>query len=118
MKGFKIDEMGDVVIENGVVQIVEDDELTLQKVQTVTGTKRGEWFNNPDEGIDFRYLLGKNVTDEMAYGQILSGLKQVDSDFYINEFSRTVDPKTRKAEIKYTAKNGSVGTTITTSTAG
>lgn len=118
MKGFKIDENGDVVIANGVVQMVEDDELTLQKVQTVTGTKRGEWFNNPDEGIDFRYLLGKNVTDEMAYGQILSGLKQVDSDFYINEFSRSVDPKTRKAKITYTAKNGTIGTTITTSMAG
>ena len=56
--------------------------------------------------------------DELAH-QIREYGREHDIIFYINEFSRTiVDPKTRKAEIKYTAKNGSVGTTITTSTAG
>ena len=59
MKGFALDESGDVIIENGVVQMVHDAELTLQTIRSVLGTKKGEWFANLDEGVGYDNILGK-----------------------------------------------------------
>ena len=105
MKGFKLDERGDVQITNGVIDLVADEELTAQTIRTVIGTNRGEWFMNEDEGIDFNYMLGKNITEDMQRSQIAHGIRQVDDTFSITDFSREIDSITRKATIRFTAQN-------------
>ena len=40
--------------------MIEGSDLTAQTVRTVLSTNKGEWFGNPDEGINFRNILGKN----------------------------------------------------------
>ena len=59
MQGLMLDEHGDVVIQNGVVQMVHGSELTRQTIKTVLGTQKGEWFLNWDEGINHDNILGK-----------------------------------------------------------
>lgn len=59
MQGLMLDEQGDVVIQNGVVQMVHGSELTKQTIKTVLGTQKGEWFLNWEEGINYDNILGK-----------------------------------------------------------
>ena len=59
MKGFKLNENGDVVIENGVIQMAHGTELTKQTIKSVLGTQKGEWFLNWEEGINHNAILGK-----------------------------------------------------------
>jgi hypothetical protein len=61
VKGFKLDSNNDVEIRNNHVQMIEGDELTAQTVQCVLSTNKGEWFLNPEEGINFRAILGKHT---------------------------------------------------------
>ncbi len=59
MKGFMLDEKGDIVIQGGVIQMVHGAELTMQKIKNVLGTQKGEWFLNWEEGINHDNILGK-----------------------------------------------------------
>lgn len=59
MQGFMLDEKGDLVIESGNIQMVHGEELTKQTIKSVLGTKKGEWFLNWEEGINYDNILGK-----------------------------------------------------------
>ena len=59
MKGFALNNKGDVLIENKEIQLVHGTELTMQTIKSVLGTQKGEWFLNSDEGIDRNEILGK-----------------------------------------------------------
>lgn len=61
MQGFKLNN-GDVVIENGEIQMTAGGDLLRQTVETVLNTNKGEWWLNPDEGITFSNILGKHTT--------------------------------------------------------
>ena len=63
MKGFALNEQGDLLIENGVIQMVHGAELTMQTIKSVLGTQKGEWFLNWEEGINHREILGKKRYD-------------------------------------------------------
>lgn len=58
MKGFALSD-NDILIQNGEIQMIEGADLICQTVRTVLNTNKGEWFLNPDEGINFRNILGK-----------------------------------------------------------
>lgn len=59
IKGFALNDKGDVIIENGNIQMAHGAELTKQTIKTVLGTQKGEWFLNWNEGIDHNSILGK-----------------------------------------------------------
>lgn len=59
IKGFAVNDKGDVIIESGNIQMVYGSELTKQTIKTVLGTQKGEWFLNWEEGIDHNNILGK-----------------------------------------------------------
>lgn len=44
---------------NHQIEMVEGAELTAQKIKTVLGTNKGEWFFDEEEGINFDNILGK-----------------------------------------------------------
>lgn len=58
MTGFMLKD-GDLSITNNEIDIIEDDELTVQTIQCVLSTNKGEWIFDTDEGIDFNTILGK-----------------------------------------------------------
>ena len=59
IKGFALNEQGDVIIASGAIQMVQGSELTKQTIKSVLGTQKGEWFLNWEEGIDHYAILGK-----------------------------------------------------------
>ena len=59
MKGFALDKQGDLLIENGEIQMVHGADLTRQTIRCVLGTKKGEWFFDRAEGIDHDSIIGK-----------------------------------------------------------
>lgn len=107
VKGFALNNNGDLMIENGDISLVVGDSLLQQKVRTVLQTNLGEWFFDWDQGVDFDNLLGKNKNEELARYEIERGLHQVDSSFQITEFTYEVDTPSRKARITFKAQTES-----------
>lgn len=107
MKGFALDENGDVLIENDKISLVVGDDLLKQKVWSVLRTNLKEWFFDWGQGIDFNNLLGKNKNEELARYEIERGLLQVDKTFTITEFKYEVDRVNRKATITFKAQTDS-----------
>lgn len=106
MKGFALDENGDVKIEHGRVQMIDGNELLRQTCQTVIGTNRGEWPFNLEEGIDFALLRGKQIDYQAIQGELLSGLQQVDESFLIDSFEHEITAD-RKLHIRFSATSSS-----------
>ena len=105
MQGFKLDNNGDIAIENGEIAFVSDNELTAQTLQTVLGTNKGEWFMNENEGVDFGFLLGKGITDDMRLGQVTDAAYQVDERLQVVGFSCEEESSTRKSTIHFSVKD-------------
>jgi len=103
LKGFKLDENGDVILNKKDIDITENSELLKQTVRTVLGTNKNEWDFNKNEGIDFRKIIVKNPDINLIKNEIQEGLKQVDETFILTEFS--LNQKGRKAVISFTAVN-------------
>lgn len=111
MKGFLLDEKGDVVISRRDIAMCEGDVLTAQTCQTVIGTNKGEWFLNKEEGINFRNILTKNPNFDLIRDEILGGLLQVDETFTMQSFEYDWDKNTRELVADFKAQN-SEGRTI------
>ncbi len=107
MKGFALDNNGDIIIEKNKIKMIDGVDLINQTVKTVIGTNKTEWFLNIDEGIDFNNLLSKKKDDEIIRNEILQGLQQVDSSFVLETFNCDFNSKHRKLTISFTAKNSS-----------
>lgn len=115
MRGFLLDEKGDIVIENGSIALVENEHLKAQTLRTVMGTNKGEWFLNDEEGIDFNFMLGKGITEDMQLAQCKDACNQVDTSLTVVDFHREVDKATRKAEINFKAQGDNVDITVSQS---
>lgn len=105
MRGFKLDQSGDVVIENRQIQLVDGNELLAQTVKTVLGTNTGEWFLEENEGINFRNILIKNPNFDLIRDEIQKGLLQVDSSFVLQKYE--YETKGRNLIIHFAATNDS-----------
>ncbi len=104
MKGFALDQNGDVLIENSQISMVNGGSLIQQKVRSVLRTNLGEWFFDWDEGIDFSNILGKGINEELVRYEIERGLAQVDSTFTITEFAYRADHVGRKSVVQFKAQ--------------
>lgn len=114
IKGFLLDEKGDIVIKDGELVVISDTELTAQTLKTVIGTNKGEWFMNEEEGIDFNYMLGKGITDDMQRTQIQDACNQVDESLHVENFDVDRDKKSRTAKVNFSAKgDGDTEITLT-----
>lgn len=97
---------------NCEIQMINGNELLRQKVQCVLGTNKGEWFLNTDEGINFSNILGKGKSEDIVRSEIEEGLSQVDSSFFIEDFSCNFNTQERKLKVYFVAKN-ETGDTVT-----
>lgn len=88
MKGFALDERGDLIIENGVIQMIHGVDLTTQTLASVWNTQKGEWFFNEDEGIEINEILGKKRYAKHNNGldnQYIEEIAELKSDKAQNE---------------------------------
>lgn len=117
IKGFALDNNGDILIANNEIQMVDGDELIRQTVERILKTNKGEWVFDWDEGIDFSNVLGKNITEDMVRSEIENGLAQVDESLNISDFVMTVNRSTRQMTVKFTATSQEQDTNIEVITA-
>lgn len=103
MKGFMVNAGGDVVISDNEVMMVEGDELLRQTIQQVLGTNKREWFLNTGEGVDFSVMLRKRVDHGEIRAELQDGLRQVDEDLVLDEYSAKMSD--REMTISFKAKN-------------
>ncbi|MDH6370544.1 phage baseplate assembly protein W [Paenibacillus sp. PastF-3] len=94
---LKLDDTGDITLLTGQLQMVSGTEAIVQRCRIILGTHKGEWFLNPELGIDHSKFFGKHVSKEEMHDEIVSGLMQeshiqtVDSvDFVIDRVNRLV----------------------------
>ena len=106
MKGFQLDDKGDLLMEHGRIRMIEGNELLRQTCQCVLGTNQGEWALNPQEGVNRRVLLPDKRPDaEAIQAELLAGLQQVDESFSLQTFSCNVE-KGRRLVVNFSAANG------------
>lgn len=104
-KGFLLDEFGDVMIQNGEIQMVSGDALMRQTLKSILSTNKGEWFLNEEEGIQFRSILVKNPLEEEIKNEIFGGLLQIDDTFIMDSFDMDLHADTRLLTVHFTASN-------------
>lgn len=104
MKGFAINDIGDVILTLEGIQITEEIPLLLQTCRQVIGTNHGEWFLNKNEGINFDNLLTKSPNKELIRDEIQSGLFQVDPTLRIQKMEYNLN-KNRAIGVRFIAKN-------------
>ncbi|WP_333638219.1 DUF2634 domain-containing protein [Tissierella praeacuta] len=64
MKAFKIDNNGDLVIENGNLIMIEGNEELRQSIERILTTNKEEWFLDMNFGLDYQAIQGKGKSAE------------------------------------------------------
>jgi phage baseplate assembly protein W len=93
---------GDLVFEKGDFQANEGEEEIQHCAEIILGTNKGEWFLNPEFGIDFNNLVGK-VTNGQIENEILEGLAQEPRIESIERVEITRNKQNRKATVTFEA---------------
>lgn len=94
MKGFALDDHGDVVIEKNDIKVVYDADLMIQTVCQVLRTNRGEWWLDPKEGIPMQKILKKNPNLAMVRDYVRSAIAQVDKSLQVTHCDITTQGRT------------------------
>ncbi len=106
MKDFMLDENGELVITNGKIQLVSDNDLKAQQIRQVLRTHLGEWKYDTEEGIDRYVMFTKKPNYELVEDTVKSGLLQVDESLRITKFECS-EKENRELEIRFSATNES-----------
>ncbi|AIQ31631.1 hypothetical protein P40081_28470 [Paenibacillus sp. FSL P4-0081] len=112
MLTLKLDDTGDIVLASGQLQMVSGPEEIAQSCRLILGVQKGEWFLNPELGIDHRKFLGKGVSRDELQDEIMSGLLQEPRVQTVDSITFEVDRKLRRLVISFTA-TGTDGEIIT-----
>lgn len=114
MKGFALDETGDLVIQNGEIQMAYGNDLILQTIKSILLTKKGEWFLDWEQGIDRDLIMGKKrVDDGTIQAVIQDGLSQIDENLIVDTLTCTYDKSIRKLFVFCVVKNKKTDETLT-----
>ena len=105
MKGFKLDEYGDIEILSGHIQLINGAELLKQTVEKVLNTSKGEWLLNTTEGINYNSLITKKPDFDYIKAEIIDALHQVDNTFILTDYKYNFDKSKRKLIISFAAQN-------------
>lgn len=98
MESLKLDRNGDIQFE-----LVSGADELAQSCRISIGTNKGEWFLNPELGIPFSKFLGKQVSEEEMRSELTAGLLQDSRIQSIERIEFTIDYKTRKLVVNFSA---------------
>ncbi|OMF01235.1 DUF2634 domain-containing protein [Paenibacillus amylolyticus] len=102
---------GDIQFDDfGELLLVEDTEELAQCCAISLGTRTGEWFLNPDLGIDFDLFTGKTVNEEEMRDELNRALLDDDRIDSVEEITFSIDLKARVMTVSFLAigTNGEV----------
>ena len=103
-----------MLIENGEIQMVHGKYLTMQMIESIWLTKKGEWFLNWDEGIDRDLIMGKKQVDEDTVRIILQdGLSQISENLVIDALSVSYEKADRKLFVSCVVRDKETNETMT-----
>ncbi|ANS73712.1 hypothetical protein AWM70_03260 [Paenibacillus yonginensis] len=103
MESLKLEADGDVSFE-----IISGQEELAQCCRIVLGTKTGEWFLNPDSGLDYSLFLGKDINETQMNDALSTALLQEERITSVESVSLSIDRKARTltAGFKATGMDG------------
>jgi len=94
---------GDLVFSKGALQMVEGPEEVAQSCRIILGTRRGEWFLNPDFGLDFDVFLGKSPVRDQMEDELRAALAQEPRIRSVDDITITADTRARTLLLTFTA---------------
>ncbi len=100
MKSLKLAN-GDLSLDKGELLLVDAEEELEQSVKLCTATNKGEWFLDPDFGLDFYAILGHNPTEEKMRDALLDAFSYEPRIDSIEDLK--VEREGRKAKVYYRA---------------
>ncbi|CEG31452.1 MULTISPECIES: hypothetical protein [Peribacillus] len=99
MKSFKLDENGDLVFENGSFVMIEGNEELAQQARISMQTEKGEWFLDPEEGMDRSPILSKNFNETEAKDIIMESTIGTTEPLEFENITFVRDIRNRKISI-------------------
>ncbi len=95
MRDFLLDENGDLVLQNGILQEVEGEKQLRQKMSMLLRSALGDWFLDETEGLDLSVVLQKKPNEDAVrdeVGRVLLPLFQIVqfSSFEMSTLGRTL----------------------------
>lgn len=117
MRDFKLDNNGDVIIEDGDISMTSDNEEISQRIATTLRTRLNE-FEPVDEpmGLTRENALGKGYNQDFLQEDIEDAIStQVDENIDVQEinFTKSDADRSLSVEVKYMLPNGDVETVQT-----
>lgn len=67
---------GDLVFENGELQMLEGDAELAQSVEILLSTAKGEWFLNLETGLDRTAIFNKRFNETEIKDSIITAMEQ------------------------------------------
>lgn len=99
MRCFSLDINGDVIIKKNKIEIVDGDNLTIQKIKQILLTNYGEWWLDKKEGLNQRDILVKNPNYQIIKDQIRQAINQVDDNLVVTKIDISEDSINRNLTI-------------------
>lgn len=117
MRDFKLDKNGDVIIDDGDIAMISDNEEISQRIATTLRTRLNE-FEPVDEpmGLTRENALGKGYNQDFLQEDIEDAIRtQVDENIDVQEinFTKSDADRSLSVEVKYMLPNGDVETVQT-----
>ncbi|ATU69472.1 DUF2634 domain-containing protein [Levilactobacillus brevis] len=117
MRDFKLDKNGDVIIDDGDIAMISDNEEISQRIATTLRTRLNE-FEPVDEpmGLTRENALGKGYNQDFLQEDIEDAVStQVDENIDVQEinFTKSDADRSLSVEVKYMLPNGDVETVQT-----
>ncbi|MCM3598722.1 DUF2634 domain-containing protein [Metabacillus idriensis] len=108
MKSFMLDLNGDFVLHNSSFVIIEGDEELAQQVRIAIHTSKGEWFLDPDEGMDRSPLVAKIFDEQAAKDSIIEALEIVSEPLIVEDIYFVRSDRTMHVNLNLRKEDGSL----------
>lgn len=93
---------GDLIFNNDELAMINGQEEQVQCVRINLSTNKGEWFLDPDMGIDFGLFLGKNLAVEEMTEELRDALHQLDFIDSVDDIQIRQNRTTRQQHVIFT----------------
>jgi hypothetical protein len=99
MKSLKLDANGDLAMENGSFIWIDGEDAIAQQLRISIQTIKGEWFLDPEDGMDMGPIFSKVFDENEAKNSVIEAALQVPDIVSVEDIAFTRNTVTRKMEI-------------------
>lgn len=103
MKSFEINETGDLEIRNNNINMIKGKDEVLQQLRLIFRSNQGEWYFNPEYGLNYDNILSKKPNLDLIRDEIKNGLSQCSKVMSIDYVNVDFDRSSRRLTIDFQA---------------